>query len=171
MKILPLVLVLSFALQARAVELFHVAASVVVKAPIQEAFAFAGNAANDHYWRTEVNRFKVIGGFSVGSVFIEDAKLGIHPHYITRARLIDMRPPYGVVYRTLPQNRFYLRSTRLFEPLSPTQTRVIYKVDIEKAMIRDILGVALPPELVSAIYSARMRRYLRNLRRILQPRR
>lgn len=172
MKILNIFIltVLLLSTNSYAGELFTIKVSVVIKRPINKVFKYAGNTKNDASWRSEVHIIHSDGEFEVGTRYKEDAKLGKHKHYITEVELVNIDAPFEAVYITVEENKYYLKSSRLFEPIDENQTRFTYKVDIEKKMIGDIVGIQLPLSVIKPIYKSKMLKYMKKLKRIMEAR-
>lgn len=147
---------------------FTVEAKIIIYASKKKTYEMAANTVNDHIWRSEVHQISADGDFEIGTRYIEDAELGIHRHYYTEVELIDKSYPDFAIYQTVEENKFFLKSYRLFRNISAWETEFIYKVEIEKAMIKDIMGAMFPVSLIRPIYEQRMRKYLKSLKRKLE---
>lgn len=165
MKLIALFSILGVPLWA--LETVQVSQSVVINAPIEEVCQFATNPLNDHLWRREVNDISVEGEVdSVGSVFTEDAFIGIRRHFITMTELVAYECPSYATFVTVESNPYYLKSHRSFEALSSNKTRFTYTVDFDRRMIRPTFGFNAKPGLVAGLYSYRMFNYLHRLKRL-----
>jgi hypothetical protein len=142
--------------------------SINIKASLDKVYKFASDSMNDKYWRTEVNKITSNGIFGLGTRYIEDAKLGIHSNYITKTEVIDFVSNQFAIYETIPENKFYLRSSRFFEKVSTNETKFTYVVNVEENMIKDIWGFKIPTSIATYGYRMFMKSYLRKLKNLLE---
>lgn len=146
----------------------HVEQGIVINAPIEKVCSFVGDPLNDHLWRREVHQITVEGrSGQLGSVYTEDAFIGIKPHFITKTKLTTYSCPYEVTFVTVEDNPYYLRSHRTFEVNDTVGTLFKYDVDFEEAMILETFGFPANPQVVADLYSIRMYGYLLRLKKIL----
>ena len=155
-------------LSALCFETFTTQASIEIKAPPEVVFELAADTTNDYLWRDEVHQITASGPFEVGTKYLEDAALGIHKHYYTEVSLVELEQPFKAVYVTTKENPYYLKSSRMVKKISNNLTRLTYHVVIQKEMIQSITGLPLPAGLTSLVYSARMKKYLRKLRNVIE---
>lgn len=156
-----------FAHASDQVRTFTVENQVVIDAEVQSVFEFAANPLNDVHWRSEVNEMTASGPWEVGTIYTEDSRLGIRPHYVTPAVMIELEPPHRMVVET-PEDNLYLRATRTFEPLDDGRTMMTYRLDVDLRMPVDVSGLYLPRFFVELYYNHVMRFYLSRLRYILE---
>ena len=157
----------SFAQASDQVRTFTVENSVVIDADVQSVFEFAANPLNDVHWRNEVNTMTASGPWEVGTIYYEDSRLGIRPHYVTPAAMIELEPPHRMVIET-PEDNLYLRATRTFEQLDDGHTMMTYRLDVDLRMPVEVTGLYLPRFFVELYYNHVMRFYLSRLRYILE---
>jgi uncharacterized protein YndB with AHSA1/START domain len=157
----------SFAQASEQVRTFTVENSVVINAQVQDVFEFAANPLNDVQWRSEVNTMTASGPWEVGTIYYEDSRLGIRPHYVTPTVMTELEPPHRMVVET-PEDNLYLKATRTFEPLDDGRTMMTYRLDVDLRMPVDVTGLYLPRFFVELYYNHVMRVYLSRLRYILE---
>ena len=142
--------------------------SINIKKPIEEVFAFAADAVNDEFWRTEVHSITTNGPFEIGTIYIEDAFLGFHYNYITKVKIKELKAPFYSIYETTSNNPFKLKSVREFSDIENDITKFTYTVFIEEALIYDILFYGVPLKLAENGYRGLMRSYLKRLKKRLE---
>jgi len=142
--------------------------SVTIEKPIYEVFDFVADARNDEYWRTEVHSISSEGPFEIGTIYTEDAFLGLHYNYITKVKLEELDPPFSAVYVTTIDNPFRLESHREFFGEGESSTRFKYTVYVEKDLIYDILFPGVPIILAEFGYKSLMKSYLKKLKKHLE---
>jgi len=146
---------------------FTIENSIIIDADIETVFAFAADPLNDSQWRSEVNVMDADGPWEVGTVYYEDSRLGLNPHYITPTVLTDLESPYLMVVET-PEDNLYLQAIRVFEELDDGRTLMTYRLEVDVRMPADASGFHFPQFLVEIYYSNVMRCYLRQLKNILE---
>jgi hypothetical protein len=60
-----------------------------------------------------------------------------------------------VVYETVPQSKFYLKSIRQVEAVSLNETKVTYTVVFDKGIVKQGLGFNLPTFIVNLVAGTR----------------
>lgn len=144
-----------------------VSQQIEINADIDKVFYFVSNPLNDHKWRTEVHEITADGVLTEGTVYREDAFIGLRYHFITETYLEQLVAPHIAIFKTTDSNPYYLRSSRLVIK-NGKKTIFKYVVEFDKAMIKKVFGVGLNANLVSKAYGARMLKYLFSLKRILE---
>ena len=142
--------------------------SVVLEVSQEKAFYFAGDAKYDTLWRSEVHSIKTNSEFDLGTVYVEDAFLGVHYNYITKVEITALKPPHQAIYETTKDNLFKLKSQRSFKKINARSTLFTYKVFVEKELIYDIWKFKIPLKITEDGYSLLMKTYLQNLRTKIQ---
>lgn len=167
-KIITFSILLFLNLNLLAQETVHVTGSIEIKADIQRVFELVSDPMNDHLWRREVNEMMTDRReLEVGSIFREDAWIGIKRHFITTTELIELEPPYRALFETVKSNPYFLRSDRSFKETT-NGTVFTYNIDFDQAMIKPTFGFNAKPETVVKLYGILMKGYLKKLKRILE---
>lgn len=168
MKKLIIALSLFCSTLSYALETVEVVGSIEISAPIEEVFEFVADPMNDHVWRREVHEMMTDSReFEVGSVFREDAWIGIRRHFITTTELIKLDYPNQALFETVRSNPYYLTSNRLFTE-TDNGTRFSYIVNFDRRMIKRTFGFNANPKTVVKLYGFLMKGYLKKLRRHLE---
>jgi hypothetical protein len=143
-------------------------ASIEISSDIDTVFAFATNPANEPLWRHEVQRFVYEGPVQVGSAMTEFATLGFQRTYVTRAVVSQFKPPYRIVAVAASGSDRQFVGKRTFEPLSGNRTRLVYSVLADPRIVKDVVLVNVPPDLVVPYYHSIMHQNLRDLKALLE---
>ncbi len=143
-------------------------ATVDIKVPVESAYAFAANAANDALWRDEVVRISGAPTMYVGGRYTEYAKLGPDGHHVTITKIQALNAPNSVRYATASGAAPALAVERTFAAIGPAETRFTYRVSATTELVGDLTAKALPNVLAGSFYQMRMRRYQRHLRALLE---
>ncbi|MBZ0216371.1 MAG: hypothetical protein K8F25_07460 [Fimbriimonadaceae bacterium] len=154
----------------RGAALINMQGQIEIEAPIRRVFAFAGNPMNDHLWRAEVLEMKSSGPLRVGTVYTETASLGLVRGYMTPVRVSALRMPTRLYVETLSSHPRRFFAERVFQRLSATRTRVIYRISVDAKMVSDVWPVPLLPDVAKTTYETRLRLYLLRLKRLLEAR-
>ncbi|WP_412470166.1 MULTISPECIES: SRPBCC family protein [unclassified Halobacteriovorax] len=168
MRQLILIIAATISTLSYALETVQVTGSIEIDAPIEEVFEFVADPMNDHHWRSEVNDMATNSRtFEVGSIFREDAWIGIRKNFITTTELIKLNAPYQALFETVRSNPYFLRSNRMFNE-SENGTLFTYVVDFDRRMIKETFGFNAKPEVVVKLYGVLMKKYLKKLKKRLE---
>lgn len=152
-KLFPLTLILTLSLIVPTVgsagqsQHLTLQSSILIEAPAQKVYQFVSDAANDVYWRSEVHAIHhdIKIPVAPGKVYLEDAMLGIHPHYLTEVQIEQLVDGELALYKTTPRNGFQLVSERRLQRFGENQTKLTYKVQVQRELVYDIWGFEIPP--------------------------
>lgn len=146
---------------------FEVQNSIVINAPAEAVFCFAGNPENDAAWRSEVNDMTADGPWAEGTLYYEDSTLGLNKHYLTITELEELDYPNLMIVQT-PADSLFLRAERSFETLANGKTRFTYKLIVDVRMPLAATGLPVPPLLAKLYYGQVMRNYQAKLKQLLE---
>jgi hypothetical protein len=144
--------------------LVEISKSIVIDAPVDIVFNHVSNTMNDHTWRDEVNSMSADGAFEVGTIFTEDARIGLQQNFITRTQLLDLKENLSAYYETPNNDKFFLSSYRHVKSVSSNKTLFTYTVKFDQEMSKVTLGVKVPRSILKIGYGVIMKRYLVNLK-------
>ena len=142
--------------------------SVNINKPIKNVFDYIADGRNDPNWRDEVNEMILEGEVAVGGFQLERSKLGKHKNYETPTDITVLDYPHKIVLETPKDYRLWLRSTRICESIDESTTRFSYELSFDKTMIKETAGISLPNFLVKFLYTLTVKKYLRQLKAILE---
>jgi hypothetical protein len=154
----------SFATQ----KLVHINKSVEIDQDIKVVFDLVSNTMNDHHWRSEVNDMSADGEFAVGTIFTEDAHIGLRKNFITRTQLIELHDLKNAFYVTPKDAPYFLSSRREVKELSNGKTLVTYTVKFDPKMSRVTVAIPLPRKVLEVSYGLIIKKYLKNLKKYLE---
>lgn len=142
--------------------------SVEIAVPAQRLFEYISDGNNDPKWRTEVDRMEVQGEIEEGTVMIEYSSFYRFLHTVTPTEIKTLDAPHKLVLETPDSHPTWLRSIRTIEELEHDQVRFTYELAFSLDSMKQILPFTPPAKLVSMWYSPRIKKYLRNLKKIVE---
>lgn len=168
MKTIFTCLIFILSIKTFSLELVQSTGRVTIKAPIDKVYDLVSSPMNDHLWRSEVNDMTTNNeSVVVGSWYREDAWIGIRKNFITTTAVVEVNPPYKVIFVTPKGSPFYLKSRRFFSEKNG-ETTFSYIVDFDKKMIKETFGLNISPKIVMKLYAFQMKRYLKKLKEVLE---
>lgn len=168
-KIIVLNILLIFSIGTFAKEKYvHISKSILINAPLSKVFNVVKNTMNDHLWRDEVNSMTASGDFEIGTIYTEDAHIGLAKNFITRTQLVEFVPSSHAYYITPKDAPYFLQSNRNVLRIDQGKTLFTYTVTFDASMSKATLGVKLPAKVLEKSYGVIINKYLRNLKRHLQ---
>jgi len=149
--------------------MIKITAEIVVRKAIHETFAFLANPGNDHLWRQEINESIVSGPIQLGVTVTEYSKLSVRkPNNKIVLTCIEFRENERVVFQSVENERFYVRSTREVQKKAAHETNVVYTLEFDPSIVKFALGFGLPAFLISFKAKGDMKKYLFKLKSILE---
>jgi hypothetical protein len=140
-----------------------------ILADSKSVFSYISNLENDKFWRKEINRTTMTTSPQLDARAIEDSYLSKRtPSNILHLRCIEFVENKRIVYQTLPDSRFFLKSTREVEQILQNESRVLYSVEFDKSIVRHGLGFPLPTFLVAIVANCDLKKYLNKLKAIFE---
>lgn len=150
-------------------QLVEVTGTILVHKDIETAFAFFSNPANDRVWRTEINESTLEGPLQQGVTVTEYSNLSKKAaNNLVEFRCVQFQQNKMAVFETPGGAKFYVKSQRGVEAVSADQTRLVYTLSFDTAIVRFALGFGLPKFIVSMKAGADMKKYLRQLKNHLE---
>lgn len=142
-----------------------VSGNIILQADATAVFLYLADLSNDKFWRKEI------------SETILSAKPGLHvtatetsylskrvPKHVLSLICIAYSEPATVIYETLPESKFYLKSTRLVEAVSKGQSRFTYSLEFDPLVVKHALGFSLPLFLIRWVAQSDLKKYLSQLK-------
>jgi hypothetical protein len=140
-----------------------------ILADSKTVFAYISNLKNDKFWRKEINKTTMTTSPCLNAQAIEDSYLSKRtPSNILHLICIEFVENQRIVYQTLPDSKFFLKSTREIEQISKNETRVFYSIEFDKSIVRHGLGFTLPTFIVGIVANRDLKKYLNKLKAILK---
>lgn len=157
-----------FNLQAKPGELITISQSVLIEREVEIVFDLVKNTMNDDIWRSEVNSMQASGEFEVGTVYTEDARIGLNKNFITRTQLVRLVENSKAFYVTPKSEPYFLTSLRQVEKTQNGMTKFTYTVQFDKNMSKKAFGINISKRMLKLGYSVIMKQYLRKLKNYLE---
>lgn len=157
-----------FNLQAKPGELITISQSVLIEREVEIVFDLVKNTMNDDIWRSEVNSMQASGEFEVGTVYTEDARIGLNKNFITRTQLVRLVENSEAFYVTPKSEPYFLTSLRSVEKTQNGMTKFTYTVQFDKNMSKKAFGINISKRMLKLGYSVIMKQYLRKLKNYLE---
>lgn len=143
-------------------------ASNEINASPEKIFDYISNGNNDPKWRTEVERMDVKGETKLGTLMIEYSSFFGFLHTVTPTEIKELVKPAKFVLETPATHPTWLRSIRTIEKLDGGKSKFTYELAFTLDSMKQISPFNPPGKLVTMWYSPRIRKYLRNLKRIIE---
>ena len=140
---------------------------VLILKDANTVFNYLSDFRNDKFWRKEVNETQLnTKEMQLNAIITEDSFLSKKvPHYISVLTCTELTPNQLIVCETVPETKFKAKSTRQTIALpNKNQTKVIYRLQFELAIVKFGLGFALPKFIVQWYSLQIMKQYLAKLK-------
>lgn len=135
----------------------------------KKVFGYLSDLKNDRSWRKEINSTIMSGPPQVGALATESSFLSKKvPEHTLVLKCMELEENRRIVYQTLPDSGFYLRSERVVEPLADKTCRVTYSLAFDMGIVRHGLGFGLPKFMVDMVAKRDMKKYLRKLKALME---
>ncbi len=133
-------------------------------------FKYLSNYTNDSKWRKEINRVKINTDLvKKGTLITEESFLSRRvPNYVSKLQCLDFQENNLVVSETIPGNTFWAKNTRMVEHLPNNSTKVTYRLQFDRNIVKHGLGFNLPKFLVNFYTLSTMKKYLGVLKNNLE---
>lgn len=149
--------------------LIQVSGTVLINRSAGIVFDFLANPCNDRLWRTEINRSILDGYPGLGVSVSEYSNLSKKaPDHLLQLKCVEFDRNRSAVFKTPDHAAFYLKSQRLVNAVSATQTEVFYKLDFDKKIVKQAIGFSLPKFIVAYKARSDMKKYLLQLKHQLE---
>lgn len=142
---------------------------ITVQNSLENAFAFFCNPANDHLWRKEINETVVKRALQAGVLAYEYSRLsGKRPNNLVVLECTEFVPNSRVTFQSVPDSPFYLKSVRTVVAATNKETKLIYGLDFDTALVKFALGFSLPAFIIATKARGDMKKYLMKLKFLLE---
>ncbi|WP_435354943.1 hypothetical protein [Emticicia sp. SJ17W-69] len=144
-------------------------AKININRDIKTVFDFISNLENDKLWRKEINSTSMSSKPQINVIATEDSFLSKRvPNQILHLKCIDFLTEKQVIYQTLENSPFFLKSTRQVEFISPMQTNVNYSIEFDKSIVKHGIGFTLPTFIINWVTKTDMKKYLVKLKSVIE---
>lgn len=143
-------------------EMLTMRAERVIAAPLEVVWAHAADPLTEEGYRRERLSFEADGPLAVGTTYIETIDVGLVNGYRMAVRVSAIDAGRRVRLEAVPGLGRHFTAERVFLP-EGDGTRMIYTVEAEDRVLRDIALLPVPLWLAEIVYEADMKVYLRRL--------
>ena len=149
--------------------LIKTSGTILVNRNERAVFDFFANPINDHLWRKEINKSTLEGPLQVGSTISEYSYLSKHkPDNLIELICVQLEKNKLAIFETADKAQFYLKSQRQVKGLSDSTTEITYTLEFDSNIVKYALGFSLPKFIVSFKANSDMKKYLRQLKTLLE---
>lgn len=142
---------------------------ILIRNNYKQVFNFLANLENDIHWRKEINSSKMNSEPQIGALVTEDSFLSKKvPNHILNLQCIEYTKDNKVIYQTVKESEFYLKSTRIVEEISPNHSKVFYQIDFDKNIVKHGTGINLPNFIINWVVNKDIKKYLNKLKMVLE---
>lgn len=150
-------------------KLIRTSGTILVNRNVERVFDFLVNPGNDNLWRTEINKSILNGPLQEGVTVSEYSYLSKKaPDNLIELQCVQYEKNKLAIFETSEKSGFYLRSERQVKIISDTTTEINYQLEFDISIVKFALGFALPKFIVSYKASSDMKKYLLQLKSILE---
>lgn len=146
----------------------QMAERIKIEASAEKIFEYITNGNNDPKWRTEVDRMDVQGETKIGTVMVEYSSFYKFLHTVTPTEIKVLDKPSKIVLETPANHPTWLQSIRTIKEISNNECEVTYELAFSLDSMKQIMPFTPPVGLVTFWYSPRIKKYLKNLKHILE---
>lgn len=133
-----------------------------INAAPEVVWARSADPLTEHVLRRERLTFEANGPLQVGTIYTETIDVGLRNGYTMQVQVADLEPGRRVLMVSPSSWPRRFIADRVFTP-EGGGTRMIYTVEAEDHVVRDLSVLPVPLWLAKAVYQADMTTYLRNL--------
>lgn len=142
--------------------------SIIINAAPEKLFDYMVDGNNDPKWRTEVDRMDVQGALEEGTIMVEYSSFYKFLHTVTPTEIKTLNRPSKLILETPDNHPSWLRSIRTIEPLGDGKSKFTYELAFSLDAMKQIMPFTPPVNLVTMWYSPRIKKYLKNLKGIVE---
>jgi hypothetical protein len=142
--------------------------SIVINTGPELIFDYISNVSNDPYWRPEVEKMEMQGETKLGAMIVEYIRIYRFFRIITPTQVLVLERPHTFVVETPPDYPAWVQCIRKVKALGPGTSEFSVKLSFSLDNIKQISPIVPPGGIVRLWYKPRMKRYMRNIKRILE---
>ena len=142
--------------------------SIIINTSAEKLFDYIADGNNDPIWRTEVDRMDVQGAIEEGTIMVEYSSFYKFLHTVTPTEIKVLERPHKVVLETPDLHPTWLRSIRTIENIEEGKLKFTYELAFSLDSMKPVMKFTPPAKIVSMWYSPRIRKYLKNLKAIIE---
>ena len=142
--------------------------SIEINASPEKIFDYISDLNNDPVWRPEVEKMDVKGETKIGTLVVEHITIYRYFRFVTPVMIKELDKPKRFVAETPPTNPTWVECIRTTEKLDNGKTKFTVRLSFSLDVMKQILPFIPPAIFVKMWYDPRMKKYLLNLKRILE---
>lgn len=142
--------------------------SITIKASPEKVFDYVSDLNNDHIWRPEVERMEILDEGKVGTVAIEYITVYILFHITTPVKIIKIDRPHLYEIETMDNHPYWVHCKRTIDAVDADHSKITVELSFTLDNLKQVFPILPPNRVVYHWYNPRMRRYLKNLKKILE---
>ncbi|KOY87115.1 hypothetical protein AD998_14045 [bacterium 336/3] len=141
----------------------------IISRNLSTVFQYVANLENDQFWRKEINSTSMNAKPQINTLAVEDSFLSKKvPHHILNLICTEYIEENKIIYQTVPDSPFFLKSIRIVEAISEQETKFLYHIEFDKNIVKHGLGFMLPAFIIRYVAKQDMKKYLNKLKTILE---
>lgn len=144
--------------------------SVIIEKNNEAVFDYFTDLRNDKKWRSEIIETTSDNSIiDLDTVFKETSFLSKKVNaYVSNLKCIEYNPHKEACFESVTENHFWAKNKRQVIAKSANKSQVNYHLQFELAIVKHGLGFNLPKFIVSLYTKITMKKYLENLKKILE---
>lgn len=139
-----------------------------MKASPEKIFDYISNLNNDHLWRPEVERMELLEEGKLGTVVIEYITVYKFFHITTPVQVLKMSRPHEFEIETINTHPYWVHCKRTIEKVDAEHSTIRVQLSFTLDNLKQVFPILPPKKIVYHWYNPRMKRYLKNLKKILE---
>jgi len=143
--------------------------TINISTDYKTVFEYISNLENDRFWRKEINSTTMSSKPQTGVMATENSFLSKRvPNNVLILKCIELLENKHIVYQTLSDSKFYLKSVRKVESISENESKVTYTIEFDNSIVKHGLGIGLPKFIIDMVTKSDMKKYLKKLKAVLE---
>jgi hypothetical protein len=142
--------------------------TIEIHAGPESIFDYVSNVSNDPVWRPEVEKMVQNGEMKPGAIIVEHIRIYRFFRIITPTEVRVHDRPNTFVVETPSDYPTWVQCIRKVKAIDATRSEFSVKLSFSLDNIRQISPFVPPGGIVRLWYKPRMRRYMKNVKRILE---
>jgi hypothetical protein len=142
--------------------------TISINAAPEAVFDYVSDVSNDPRWRPEVEKMELKGERKLGAVIIEHITIYRFFRIVTPTEIRVLDRPHTFTVETPPSHPTWVQCVRTVAPAGGNASLFSVKLSFTLDNIRQISPFTPPAGLVRLWYQPRMRRYMKNIKAILE---
>ncbi len=131
-------------------------------------FDYISDLNNDHIWRPEVERMEILDDGKIGTVVIEYITVYKLFHITTPVKILTINRPYVYEIETMSNHPYWVHCKRTITPADDKSCHIMVELSFTLDNLKQAFPILPPKWFVLQWYNPRMKRYLKNLKRIME---